>query len=716
MQELAKMDWKARLKTVDWKGAAILFLVFLLAFAIRGYLLRYDLMFEFDTYWHARMTGEIIKTGAVPAIEPLAYYQAGEKAIVPLQTELFWRISAFFYFIAALLTTGSLAYNKELLIETVKFLPAFYGALVCVGLYFLGKEAHGKRAGYLMAFFGAVSASFIYRSMAGFYEAGTLGYVLMIFGFYFVVRAAKRMNDWKQAALNGGIAAVLLGAISQMYALYLIVPLILGFYLVFTVLSFLENNQFGEAVRFAQVIGGIMALFAAVTMLISPTKGWIAEIFSIVATLVASKENSIALLAIFALLIVGGIVFSVLRGKQGKKESQSSKNLIRWIRVFILLVLLVGAWYLMVLPKQRTGISAVTVGEESPGHLYFFHKFSFLLIFPFLALILIPLVDFKKKSVDLGSMLFFPFILISLYMAWDRLHYSYNLGVPLAIATAYVVHVALRFFETRAHSEKLFAGIAIGFIVLIGTASATLFTQNNTPTIELDTGWKEGLQWLKENSPPDAKLFNWWDEGHWITFLAERRVITDNRNFDQYANADVGKFVLTDDFNEAVRILKKYDSDYIVLGADIFSKRNSMLLYAFYIEDPSKFQGNDPRLDAVQSFDVPCGKQESNGTVSFQCGGASLPEAQMNSIPLVWTNQPSAIPDNRNPIFYYRTADNARVYQLSLKQNQTIFAKIWFGEPGMAPFFEEVFPNGLPGYRNKELKIFKISKEKFPSG
>jgi hypothetical protein len=86
----------------------------------------------------------------------------------------------------------------------------------------------------------------------------------------------------------------------------------------------------------------------------------------------------------------------------------------------------------------------------------------------------------------------------------------------------------------------------------------------------------------------------------------------------------------------------------------------------------------------------------------------------MNSIPLVWTEQPSAIPDSRNPIFYYRTSDNARVYQLSLKQNQTVFAKIWFKAPELAPYFEEVFPDNLPQYRNKELKIFKINKEKFP--
>ncbi len=705
------MNWKERLLGIDWKHWAVLFLVFVLAFGIRAYLLRYELMFEFDTYWHARMTGEIIQHGSPPAIEPLAYYQLGEKAVVPLRTQLFWYVSAFFYFIAALLTTGSLAYNKALLIEVVKFLPAFYGALVVVGMYLLGKEAYGKRAGYLMAFFGAVSASFVYRSMAGFFEAGTFAYVFIIFGFYFTLRAVNRMENTRSAIINGVIAGILLGSLAHIYALFVIIPLIFGMYLVFTFWGLWGHDQKTRAVRFAQIVIGIFVVFFVVTLTgINPD--WLLGSTGNVTTALGRHAALVPLLVVAGIAAIGIMVFFLLRS-QNQKQSAEKQRWIQIVRTVLLLVIVAVTLLSMITPRERVGISAISVGEESPGHLYFFHKFSILLIFPFLALILIPLIDFKKSSPDLASLLLFPFILISLYIAWDRLHYSYNLGVPLAIAAAYVTHFVLTFFEKRARSERVIVGILLGFMVLAGAASATLFTQNNTPTIELDTGWKEGLQWLEKNSPPDAKMFNWWDEGHWITFLAERRVITDNRNFDQYANADVGKFVLTEDFNEAVRILKKYDSDYIVLGADLFSKRNSMLLYAFYIDDPSKFQGNDPRLDAVPSFDVPCGKQESNGTVSFQCGNATLPEAQMNSIPLAWTSQPSAIPDNRNPIFYYRTADNARVYQLSLKQNQTVFAKIWFGAPEMAPFFEEVFPNGLPGYRNKELKIFKIRKEKF---
>ncbi|MBU0636036.1 glycosyltransferase family 39 protein [Candidatus Micrarchaeota archaeon] len=712
------MDFKERLKRVDWKTVAILALIFVLAFGIRGYLLRYDLMFEFDTYWHTRMTGEIIQHGVPPTIDPLAYYQLEGGSVIPLSTQWFWYISAFFYYIAALFSTASLAYNKELLIQVVKFLPAIYGAITALGLYFLGKEAYGKNAGYLMAFFGAVSASFIYRSMAGFFEAGTLGYVFMVFGFYFVLRAVKRMQNTKEMAINGVIAGILLGALANIYALFLIVPIVLVFYLIFTSLSFLSKNQFKEAIRFAQLLVGILVVFVLMTFT-GPNQQWINDMIGLVLQAVGKVGFIVPVALIAGIGLVAAILFFVIQKNRKTTETvlvqKEKQNSLAWVKLIVLYLLLVGLVILMVTPKVVPGTIHSLVGEESPGHLYFFHKFSILLIFPILALALAPLIDFKKRNVDAASMLLFPFILISWYMAWDRLHYSYNLGVPLAIAVGYVLYYTIRYLRTRAKSERVVVGFFIGFIVFAGVASATLFTQNNTPTIELDTGWKEGLLWLKDNAIPDAKVFNWWDEGHWITFIAEVKAITDNRNNDAEANANVGKFVLTEDLSEAIAILKKYDSDYLLLGADLFSKRNSMVLYGYYSHSTTGIDSSDPRLDFVQSIQVPCFETTDNGQDAFHCSGAVIPKDQFSAIPTQWTSQPSGLENERNPIFYYRTTDNGRLYKLSLKQNNTIFAKIWFKEPSVSTYFEEVFPADNLEYRNKELKIFKIKKEEFPT-
>ncbi len=708
-----RLSFSAFKSRIDWKTVAIVLFIFLLAFGIRAYLFRYDLMFEFDTYWHTRMTGYIIQNGSIPAVDPLAYTHLPNGSAVPMRTSLFWYVSAFIYSIIAFVTTGSAAYDKELLIEVVKFLPAFYGAIVSVGLYFLGKEAYNKTAGYLMGFFGAVSSSFIYRSLAGFYEAGTFGYVLLVFGFYFLLRAVNRLSNWRLAIINAAIGCILLGLLSISYALSVIVIPILVFFAVFSAWSLWNKGQKDLASRFVYLMAGFLVGFALLALLLSGDTQ-MGDVIGYPSTALEKIGIPPLFAAVFfGLVAIGALLWYKIRSKVVSTESWANKA--NWLRMLVLFLLLAIGIFSMLAPKNRVGISAISVGEESPGNQYFAHKYGVLMVLPLLALVLIPIADFKKKKPDLASALFFPFILISFYLAWDRLHYSYNFGVPIAIASAYVIYHVLAFFKRHSRYEKLALSFGLGFLVLAGVSHATLFTQQNVPTIEADSGWKEGLYWLKDNTPPDAKLFNWWDEGHWISFLAERKVITDNRNFDRYANSDVGKFVLTEDLSEAISILKKYDSDYLVLGNDLFSKRNSMILYAYYIDNPEKAQEGDPRFDPVQSLSVPCSATTEQGKTVYRCSGATIQESDFLRIPVTWTSQPSALENERDAIFYYRTTDNARLHKLSLKQNSTVFARIWFGSPETRDMFEEVFPDNLPNYKNKELKIFKIHKDRFSS-
>ncbi len=56
------------------KEIVLVLLIFILAIAIRGHLMKYELFFEFDTYYHARLTGYILQNGYVPDIDPLGYY------------------------------------------------------------------------------------------------------------------------------------------------------------------------------------------------------------------------------------------------------------------------------------------------------------------------------------------------------------------------------------------------------------------------------------------------------------------------------------------------------------------------------------------------------------------------------------------------------------------------------------------------------------------
>src|SRR3989344_4230470 len=57
------------------KEIFFVFLIFLLAFGVRGQLMVCDLMFEFDSYFHARIGEYIAKHLTIPLSDPGAYYQ-----------------------------------------------------------------------------------------------------------------------------------------------------------------------------------------------------------------------------------------------------------------------------------------------------------------------------------------------------------------------------------------------------------------------------------------------------------------------------------------------------------------------------------------------------------------------------------------------------------------------------------------------------------------
>src|SRR3989344_3726275 len=147
------------------KEIFFVFLIFLLAFGVRGQLMVYDLMFEFDSYFHARIGEYVAKTLTIPAYDPGAYYQLAAQggADMPREGAFFWIFSVALFKIFTL----NAPFSKEGWIVAVKILPALFGALACIGLYFLGRESYGKKFGAAIAILAATMPAFAYRTMAG---------------------------------------------------------------------------------------------------------------------------------------------------------------------------------------------------------------------------------------------------------------------------------------------------------------------------------------------------------------------------------------------------------------------------------------------------------------------------------------------------------------------------------------------------------------------
>jgi len=68
------------------------------------------------------------------------------------------------------------------------------------------------------------------------------------------------------------------------------------------------------------------------------------------------------------------------------------------------------------------------------------------------------------------------------------------------------------------------------------------------------TEWIDALHWMKNNLPPDAVVFSWWDYGYWITVEANRTSVADNNTFNTTQIALIGRIFVENETN-ALKLL-----------------------------------------------------------------------------------------------------------------------------------------------------------------
>jgi len=614
-------------------------LLFVLALAIRGYMMKWELFFEFDTYFHARIVSYLLQGQGLPSRDPMAYYQLGGTTI-PGVTVLFWYASAFLY---KLFTLGA-AYNKEVWIYFVKFLPAFYGALISVAMFYLGKEMYGPKAGAAMGFFAAVTPAFVYRTMAGQFEDDALGFIWLVLGFLFLVRAAQSKSADKSGLKNAVIAGVLFGLMAWTWDMFLLIPFILAAYGFWTIaLLWFKNVEKKEILHFGKLVTVAFLLFA-VFATANPASNWTQKVYDYTRLyLPVSAENI---------------------------ERAQTK-------------------------AQTTSVIGFTVGEENTGKEFFGTKYNALIVFPVLALLLIPYRVLRKKA-DKVSLLVFFWTLITFYMAWSKLKFTYTLGLSIPAAAGAVTIELFEFLHGRPSLEKKTLLLPLGFMLLVGAGAAMHFMTEQYPSIEQAIGWKDALAWMRNETPVGSKMFNWWDEGHWISFIGERRPLVDNRNNDFQADSDWARFYLTEDLNEAYAIVRKYDADYVVLSNDLLGKMNSLGFYAYNTTDVT-----DARLSKFFGNFLECSPR--NNGQSFQCGPNAIPAPQLESIPSSWRQNPNQLFEQKTPMYVYRDKNNRFLYFLNVPSNIGVGPRLWFYETSTQEYFTQV-------YENAGVKIFKVKK------
>lgn len=625
------------------KRLILIILIFVMAFSVRGHLLKYDNMFEFDTYWHLRMTGYVLQ-GDLPDYDPLGFYAQGGTPIYGWPSFV-WYLTSFLYIIFTL----GMPYNKQLLMEFARYLPAIFGALISIAMYFLGKEIYNRKTGYVMAIVAATIPAFVYRTMAGFFEEDALGFLWMVIGFIFLVKAVKNLHSTKKHVTYSLISAAFFGLMAFTWDMFLLVPIVLGCYFAATLIymAYKKVSNKDMAIFFKIAVITIV-VFVALASIAQPS--WIKRTTDYAVNYLPISKDNI--------------------------DRFANKNI------------------------SDSDVLAVSVGEENAGKNFFLYKYSFLIWIPFVVLLIIPFYLLFSKRRDYLTLLIFFWILVTLYMAWSKLKFTFTFGLPIAAGAGFLFFFLDELISKRKSValNRVFA-IFVGLILLSSIAAGTHEVYTKVPHIVEKTDWRESIFWIAENTSSDAKIFNWWDYGHWITYFTERKASSDNTNAKMEANSDFGLFILTEDLNFTKELMLKYDTDYFIADNTYFNRYSSFGSYGYLT-----INYQDPRITRNISFIVDCYPGSvGDGKLAYKCENNIFPEEKMKSIPTTWTDKPIDV-INGIPIFIYRLKDNSKIVYLNTAANNTAFAKIWFEEENYSKVFTSVYENGA-------VRIYQVNKD-----
>jgi len=656
--------------------------IFLLAFALRIHMIQYNHFFEYDAYFEARMTWDLVTQGFLNNPDILAYYQLG--GAPQTFTNFYWIINATIYNIFLMPFYGL---DKFMFTKLTQILPAFWGAFIAITAYFLGKAAtDDERVGVAMGFAAAVTPAFIYRSFVGAQPSNSFGFLPFILGMYFMIVAFKEEKISTRsiiAAVLTGIMFIIMVFSWNMFPLVAMVMIPGALYVIW---HKIVNNESAQNAVVVSVIS--LGMFVGASFI----KG--TDVFAVAGSYAGISGN--VFIAIIGITIGIIALFYIYLNIMKKTIPIQSKFLMGLVFLALLVIPLVLFNTVGDITDRNTVGSLV--GEESIGNMFFLSKFNFFALLPFLALLILPICMINKSRLkENWPMIFFALTLfVTLIMAWYKLKFSFALGFGMIFAVGIVSFCILHgidYLKQLQPKEQRFINIVCALILLMYVFAGANFILDYTPQVDREPELIAMIEWMK-TTPEDSKFFNEWGLGHILTYETERAVSADNRNHSQLANALFGEFNVTSDVERGYDIIRnEIGADYVILSKD---NARSFGGYEFYINNVVDYRLTE-KYNVGQLNDIPCAAQPG----IIICNGQQMTTEDFMQIPSIHNNNVTAFASDNTPVYYYRFHYNVIV--LNQPVNSSNFAKIFFQAEELNDKYELVFDS-------VKYRVFKVVK------
>ena len=566
---------------------SVLVLAFSTSMLIRSQPMEYGFQLnEFDPFFNFRATEYIVENGFSEYFEwhdNKSWYPHGRNISGTSQVILHSTAAVTYQIFG-----GSLSLHDY----TILF-PAVVGSLTVIVIFGLVRLFGGTSAGLIASLLFAISLPVIIRGSIGWFKSEPLGIFYGLLGLYLFLSAIKSENK-KIAFLK-----IIFGGVIMAFAMgswggnqFFIIPI--GLFIL--VLPFFRKDT--------KFLLWCIPLFVSIFLLISGSierpglsfvfglGGFsliIPTIFLVISTLIqkiSKDENKIrnTLFLLIATILIGS--FLVVLNNESNILPLPSFRYLNAINPF-----LTTTDPLVDSVAEHSGVST----ELS----FLFHSVWMIFAGIGIWLILSRKISQNENYIKNDMKVFVLIFGISgIYISSAFIRLEVFASISLIILSSVGLSIlSKKLFATNFLGKKNFL-IKVSYVAiiillfslpLVFPVNTNWINSHDSPPIIL-TGaslypptndWHETMEWIKFNTPENAKIASWWDYGYWITTLSDRTTYVDNATITTVPIQNMAKILLSSP-EVSWNMLQEMNADYVlvfVAAQDIGNNPNDQPLY-----------------------------------------------------------------------------------------------------------------------------------------
>ena len=572
------------LKEKWWVFALVL--IFLFSYYIRALNIVPDRLLSFDPILQYRFTKYLVDWGHLPVWDELSYYTGRNNT--PNDSPFFWYVTAVLYWFFK-----SFGFS---LLTTTSYASAIYGAMIILPAFLLGRELSNKYGGLAAAILIGTAPQILVRTFGSSYDTDQFVMFFILLTTYLGIYALKRRSIASVSLAIAGFTAFMLTWNDFGFTFFILIGYVI---MNFILSAFLGSKDKKVEIRFYKNMRSALS-----------------EV----------KYQMLVLLFIFLGILLIGYAL--------KKDPLTSFS------AFLSFAQNAEQWIVNISIAELQPFSIFNLEGWITAMGRFITGNSIIDITLFIIFIISLLIGiFISYKRDLQNLSFtITLFLISVYITFKGIRFTEYSSALLII----LVSVGLGYLiEVLGKKNQLLKAFSIGLVLCIVVIAMNIgqqVGQNLGP--DINANWDNAWNFLKMQTPEMSIIGTWWDPGHMITGLAERRDFADGAHctYNCMYNindriTDLGRIMATTNENESIDLIRKYQGDspkvYWIASDDLIGKYQWLQYFGL---------GCDARVDQSCPLYIQIPQQstsaDQNGNIVLRNYGGSIQVFQGLNIPI----------------------------------------------------------------------------------